>query len=186
MTKEVQLNIVNEEKYCSICGEVLDIDTWGKSYCKVCRAEYNKTYYTEQVAGKRFVYSLWAGSKCLYVGSCVSIYRIGQHLRGGTHLKFSPEQWAALDIDKLIYTDVTDITQDNKERRYIEKLWFDMFSPLFNKEKPFNEDIDIEKMEILEDLIYNEYIDIVEIDIKKITLSADDKIKFNYDDLILM
>ena len=85
--------------------------------------------------------------------------------------------WAALDIDKLIYTDVTDITQDNKERRYIEKLWFDMFSPLFNKEKPFNEDIDIEKMEILEDLIYNEYIDIVEIDIKKIT-SPDGKVTF--------
>ena len=40
-------------------------------------------------------------------------------------------------------------------------------------------------MEILEDLIYNDYIEFQEIDIKKITLSADDKIKFNYDDLIL-
>ena len=44
--------------------------------------------------------------------------------------------------------------------------------------------IDIEKMEILEDLVYNEYIDIVEIDIKKI-ISPASKIIFNYYDLIL-
>ncbi len=185
MTKEVQLNIENnKEKYCSICGEVLDINTWGKSYCRTCRAAYNQDYYINKVANRRFIYSLWAGDRCIYVGSCISIYRVVQHLKGGTHLKFSPEQWAALDIDKLIYTDVTDITYDNKERRYIEKLWFDMFSPLFNKENPMNEVIDIERMEILEDLIYNHYIDIEEIPIKKIT-SPDGKVTFNFNDLIL-
>ena len=183
MTKEVQLNIINEEKYCVKCGEVLDIDTWGKSYCRTCRAEYNKTYYTEQVAGKRFVYSLWAGNRCYYVGSCISRYRIIQHLRGGTHLKLDPEQWAALKLDKLIYADVTDITENDAERCYIERLWIDMYKPFHNKEVP-GADIDIEKMEILEDLIYNEYIDIVEVDIKKITLQ-DSKVTFDFDSLIL-
>lgn len=169
--KEVSLQFNNEkEKYCSICGEVLDIDTWGKSYCKTCRAEYNKTYYTEQVAGKRFVYSLWAGDRCLYVGSCVSIYRIAQHLRGGTHLLLTPDQWEALKVDKLIYSNVTDIALDEKERNYIEQLWINMYGPLLNKGKPDYDGIREEKMEILEDLVYNQYIDIEEIDIKKITL----------------
>lgn len=182
--KEVSLQFNNEkEKYCSICGEVLDIDLWGKSYCRTCRAEYNKTYYTEQVAGKRFVYSLWAGNRCLYVGSCISIYRVVQHLRGGTHLRLDPEKWIALGLTRLIYTDVTEITENDLERCYIEKLWIDMYKPFHNKEVP-GADIDIEKMEILEDLIYNEYIDIVEVDIKKITLQ-DSKVTFDFDSLIL-
>lgn len=182
--KEVSLQFNNEKvKYCSICGEVLDIDTWGKSYCRTCRAEYNKTYYTEQVAGGRFVYSLWAGDRCLYVGSCISIYRIVQHLRGGTHLRLDPEKWIALGLNKLIYSNVSDITENDLERCYIEKLWIDMYKPFHNKEVP-GADIDIEKMEILEDLIYNEYIDIVEVDIKKITLQ-DSKVTFDFDSLIL-
>lgn len=182
--KEVSLQFNNEKvKYCSICGEVLDIDTWGKSYCKTCRAEYNKTYYTDKVAGQRFVYSLWAGDRCIYVGSCISRYRIIQHLRGGTHLKLDPGQWAALKLDKLIYADVTEITENDAERCFIERLWIDMYKPFHNKEVP-RADIDIEKMEILEDLIYNEYIDIEEIDIKKI-ISPASKINFNYYDLIL-
>lgn len=183
--KEVSLQFNNDkEKYCSICGEVLDIDTWGKSYCKTCRAEYNKTYYTDKVAGQRFVYSLWAGDRCLYVGSCVSIYRIAQHLRGGTHLLLTPDQWEALKVDKLIYSNVSDITENDLERCYIEKLWIDMYKPLLNNQRPDDAEIDIEKMEVLEDIVYNEYIDIVEVDIKKI-ISPEGKTIFNYSDLIL-
>lgn len=182
--KEVSLQFNNEKvKYCSICGEVLDIDLWGKSYCRTCRAEYNQVYYKDKVAGQRFVYSLWAGNRCIYVGSCISIYRVVQHLRGGTHLRLDPEKWIALGLTRLIYTDVTEITENDLERCYIEKLWIDMYKPFHNKEVP-GADIDIEKMEILEDLIYNEYIDIVEVDIKKITLQ-DSKVTFDFDSLIL-
>ena len=184
--KEVSLQFNNEKvKYCSICGEVLDIDTWGKSYCKTCRAEYNKTYYTDKVAGQRFVYSLWAGDRCLYVGSCISIYRVVQHLKGGTHLKLDSEKWIALGLDKLIYSNVSDITENDLERCYIEKLWIDMYKPLLNNQRPDDAEIDIEKMEVLEDIVYNEYIDIVEIDIKKVT-SPSGKATFDFSNLILM
>ena len=185
MTKEVQLNIVNEEKYCSICGEVLDIDTWGKSYCKTCRAEYNKTYYTEQVAGKRFVYILLGqDNRCLYVGSTKGKYRVIYHLKGLTHLELQEQDWIQLGLTKLIYADVTEITQNDLERCYIERLYIERYKPLLNNQKPDTEQIDIEKMEILEDIVYNEYIDIIEIPVKKITLS-NDKITFDNSDLIL-
>lgn len=71
MTKEVQLNIENnKEKYCSICGEVLDIDSGGKSYCRTCRAAYNQDYYKDKVSAKRFVYMLvGADDKVLYCGN---------------------------------------------------------------------------------------------------------------------
>lgn len=171
MTKEAQLDIENsKEKYCASCGEVLELDMHGKSYCRTCRSEYNKTYYNEQVAAKRFVYSLWADDRCLYVGSCISKYRIIQHLRGGTHLECNPKKWEALEVDKLLYSDVTDITENDFERCYIEKIWIDMYEPFLNRGKPDYEGTSIEKMEILEDIVCNEYIDTEKVDIRKITL----------------
>lgn len=185
MTKEVQLNIINEEKYCSICGEVLDIDLWGKSYCRTCRAEYNKTYYTEQVAGKRFVYMLLgADDRPLYIGSCKGKYRVIYHLKGLTHLELQEQDWIQLGLTRLIYADVTEITHNDLERCYIERLYIDQYKPLLNNQRPDDAEIDIEKMEVLEDIVYNEYIDIVEIDIKKITLQ-DSKVTFDFDSLIL-
>ena len=97
---------------------------------------------------------------------------------------FRSDQWEALKVDKLIYSNVTDIALDEKERNYIEQLWINMYGPLLNKGKPDYDGIREEKMEILEDLVYNQYIDIEEIDIKKI-ISPASKINFNYYDLIL-
>lgn len=187
MTKEVQLNIENnKEKYCSICGEVLDIDTWGKSYCRTCRAAYNQDYYKDKVSAKRFVYMLvGADDKVLYCGSTKGKYRVIYHLKGLTHLELQEQDWEQLGLNKLVYADVTEITRNDLERCYIERLYIDLYKPLLNNSRPDTEELDIEKMEVLEDIVYNEYIDIVEIPIKKITLSADDKIKFNYSDLIL-
>lgn len=185
MTKEVQLNIVNEERYCSICGEVLELDMYGKSYCKTCRADYNKTYYTEQVASKRFVYILLGkDDKVLYVGSTKGKYRVIYHLKGLSHLELKEQDWIQLGLTRLIYADVTEITQNDLERCYIERLYIDQHKPLLNNQKPDKEEIDTEKMEILEDIVYNDYIDIEEIDIKKI-ISPASKINFNYCDLIL-
>lgn len=196
MTKEVQLNIVNEEKYCYLCGEVLELDLWGKSYCRTCKAEYNKSYYKEnkdyykdyykeQVANKRFVYMLLgADDRVLYIGSTKGKYRAIYHLKGLTHLGLQEQDWEQLGVGRLVYADVTEITQNDLERCYIERLYIEQYKPLLNNQKPDTEQIDIEKMEILEDIVYNEYIDTEEIDIMKIT-SPEGKVTFNFNDLIL-
>lgn len=185
MTKEVQLNIVNEDKYCVKCGEVLDIDTWGKSYCKTCRAEYNKTYYTEQVAGKRFVYILLGqDNRCLYVGSTKGKYRAIQHLQGHSQKELSPPDWVQLGLDKLVYADVTDITRDDAERYFLEKMYIQIHEPLLNSDNEPDPNISLERIESFADLIYNNFIEFREVDIKKIIL-PEGKTIFNYSDLIL-
>jgi len=148
--------------------------------------EYFQDYYMNKVANKRFVYSLWAGDKVLYIGSCKSKYRAIHHLQGLTHLELYPEQWAALKVDKLIYADVTGITANDAERYFLEKMYIQIYEPILNSDNEPDPTLTLEKIESFTDLIYNGYIEFKEVDIRKITLSADDKIKFNYDDLILM
>jgi len=59
-----------------------------------------------------------------------------------------------------------------------------MYQPLLNSDNEPDPSIDLERIESFTDLIYNGYIEFKEVDIKKITLSAD-KITFNFNDLIL-
>lgn len=179
MTKEVE----NKEKYCVICGRGLGINMI--SYCSSCRAKYNKDYYTDNVANKRFVYMLLGeDDKMLYIGSCKGKYRVIYHLKGLTHLGLYPKDWVQLGLNKLVYADVTDITKDDAERYFIEKMYLQMYQPILNSDNEPDPLLSLEKIESFTDLIYNDYIEFQEVDIKKITLQ-DSKVISNFDSLIL-
>ena len=172
------------KKYREEKGDLLR--EYSRNYYKENK-EYFHDYYRDKVASKRFVYFLvGAGDKVLYVGSCKSKYRVIYHLKGLTHLELYPMDWVQLGINNIIYADVTGITANDAERYFLEKMYIQIYKPLLNSDNEPDPTLTLEKIESFTDLIYNNYIEFKEIDIKKITLSADDKIKFNYDDLILM
>lgn len=131
--------------------------------------EYQKEYQSKKVSNKRWIYIFFAkDGTCLYVGSCKSKYRVKQHLAGATHLELNSKDWAQLELAKIVYADVTDITQNDKERLYIEQLYIDQYQPLLNEENAVSKlSIPNKKMQALKDIVYNQNIDFFT---KKITL----------------
>lgn len=173
------------EKSCPICEkEVLRIEDYRNGYCKSCRAKYNKDYYIDKVANKRFIYFLKGkDDKCLYVGSTKGKYRAIYHLKGLSHLELYTNDWVQLGLNKLVYADVTEITRDDKERYFLEKMYIQMYQPILNSDNEPDPSLETDRIESFVDLIYNQYIEFREIDIKK--TSHEGKAFFNYNDLVL-
>lgn len=147
--------------------------------------QYFKDYYTNNIANKRFVYfMIGKDDKVLYIGSTKGKYRIIHHLQGHSQLELYPRDWEQLGLNKLVYADVTDITRDDAERYFLEKMYIQMYQPLLNSDNEPDPKLELERIESFTDLIYNDYIEFREVDIKKITLSKD-KITFGFDNLIL-
>ena len=169
------------KKYREEKGDILR--SYSRKYYKENKP-YFKDYYKNKVANKRFVYMLEGkDNKILYIGSCKGKYRVKNHLQGNSQLELRGQDWVQLGIKKLIYADVTDITKDDAERYFIEKIYIQMHEPLLNSDNEPDPDLELERIESFIDLIYNDYIEFKEIDIKKAPHESKDF--FNYNDLIL-
>lgn len=205
----LEVKSTKQKKYCSKCGEVLEVG-YIQNYCRTCKAEYNqryvednkeynkqyrednreyykeyqKQYYKDNIANKKFIYFIESRDRTLYIGSCKGKYRVIYHLKGQSHLEALVQDWAELGVAKVRYIDVTEIVNNDDERLYIEKLYIDMYKPLLN-DAEIRTDLDISIMERLEDIVYNEYVEFEEIDIKKAT-SCSGEVTFNFKDLILI
>lgn len=145
---------------------------------------YFKDYYKNNVANKRFVYMLFGKEKCLYIGSTKGKYRVIHHLQGHSQLELKTQDWEQLGLKKLVYADVTDITKDDAERYFLEKIYIQMHEPFLNSDNEPDPSIETERIESFIDLIYNNYIEFTEIDIKKAP-HDNGKDFFNLHDLIL-
>lgn len=147
--------------------------------------QYHQEYYEKNIANKRFVYMLVAGNgQALYIGSTKIKYRITEHLKGSTHLKMTPTGWEQKGLTTLLYADVTDQTENDAERNFIERLYIQMHEPTENSNKDPDPLISLERIEYLTDLVYNEQIIFKEKDVKKIA-SPNGETTFNFNDLIL-
>ena len=105
-------------------------------------------------------------------------------MKGLTHLGLYPKDWVQLGLNKLVYADVTDITKDDAERYFIEKMYLQMYQPILNSDNEPDPLLSLERIEAFTDLVYNDYIEFKEVNIKKITLQ-DSKVISNFDSLIL-
>lgn len=181
MTK-VTYNKEYQRKYREENGDILR--EYSRNYYKENK-QYFKDYYRNNIANKRFVYMLvGVDDKTLYIGSTSGKYRAIHHLQGHSQLELKPRDWMQLGLDKLVYADVTDITRDDAERYFLEKMYIQIHQPLLNSDNEPDPSIDLERIESFTDLIYNDYIEFKEIDIKKITLQ-DSKVTFDFDSLVL-
>lgn len=170
------------QKYREEKGDYLR--EYSRNYYKE-NTQYFKDYYKEKVSAKRFVYMLVGKDRVLYIGSTSGRYRAIHHLQGHSHLELKELDWVQLGLDKLVYADVTEITRDNAERYFLEKMYLQMYQTLLNSDNEPDPLIEKERIESFTDLIYNQYIEFREIDIKKITLQ-DSKVTFDFSDLVLM
>ena len=181
MTKETY-NKEYYQKYREEKGDYLR--EYSRNYYKENK-QYFQNYYREQVANKRFVYFLVGKEdRILYIGSTSGKYRAIHHLQGHSQLELKPKDWIALGIDKLVYADVTEITRNKDERYFLEKMYIQMYQPLLNADHEPDPKLELERIESFTDLIYNDYIEFQEVDIRKIT-SPEGKVIFNFNDLIL-
>lgn len=119
--------------YCSRCGSPKEDDF--DCYCKECRSELNKKYHKENTK-EHYIYKfINSNNEVLYTGSTADKYRIIKHLSNGSNLKMSIYDWEKLNLDKIIYADVTTLVKNKNEREYLEQLFIDQYNPCLNKKK---------------------------------------------------
>lgn len=120
-----------------------------------------------QLINRCFLYIFLGGANGktpLYIGQTSNIFkRIPQHKCGHSHLGIKQQYWyQKYNLSNILYFEITDKVQEKAEVLHLEQMLMNYFDPILNQNdnKCFEFLIDEERATELEDIFYNDLVDL--------------------------